>query len=204
MPSAREQIAWQFNMNHGLGNRIWPVGLLALLLLNGCGSPPRAHTTFLDSIDLVHMTDRMAESFASDDVIGERTSEDDPWVISVYRVVNHTNQIIPEHERWLYLGRLRSHLAQSDLAEKRRLIWVVPPERWPVIQQHLDESSPPELRMEPTHLLTATFDALTRTGPRGRSDTYLCAYQLVDLESGRVVWEDRWEMKKSVSGLVFD
>ncbi len=187
--------------------------LLALLwtgaVLAGCGGgPPTARTTFLNSVDLVHMTDRMAESFAQDETIRASTDTDDPWVISIYRVVNHTNQIMPERERWLYIGRLRSLLSQTDLMRDRRIVWVVPPERWPLIVEELGPeygpTDPSMMRRSPTHLLTAEFNALTQTHARGRSDAYLCAFQLVDLESGRIVWEDAWEVKRAVSGLMFD
>lgn len=173
------------------------------LLMIGCSGPPKVRTPFLTSVDLREMSDRMAESFAGDEVIGSRTPSSERWVISMDRVVNHTNQIIPENERWLYLARLRSRLAQSDIAQRRNLVWIIPPERWPIVQPELGDA-PPELRLAPTHLLTATFDALTRTGPRGRSDAYFCSYQLVDLQSGRMVWEDAWEVKRAVSGLTFD
>src|SRR5438034_9280043 len=96
------------------------------LVLAGCGGPPKPHTTFLRSVDLIDMTDRMAESFAHNDVISARTPNDQPWVISMYRVANYTNQIIPDREKWLYLARLRVLLAQSDLANQRHLIWIIP------------------------------------------------------------------------------
>lgn len=179
--------------------------LLVLILLTGCGGPPRVQTTFLGSVDLIDMTNQMAQSFARDEAISARRATDEPWVISIYRVVNHTNQVIPERERWLYIGRMRSLLAQSDIATQRRLIWIVPPERWPAIARELGEANePPGLRMNPTHLLTAEFNTLTTTSARGRSDMYVCSYQLVDLATGLLVWEDSWEVKRSVTGLTFD
>lgn len=178
---------------------------LLLMALTACTSPPRARTTFLNSADLVNMTDRMAESFTRDEVIGRRTSEDDPWVISIYRVVNHTNQIMPERERWMYIGRLRALLAQTDVAQQRSLIWVVPPERWPMIAEEMGTQQEPfGLRMNPTHQLTAEFHTLTHTSAAGRSDAYVCSFQLIDLRSGAITWEDSWEVKRAVSGLTFD
>ena len=179
-------------------------GLLLLALLGGC-APPAVRTTFLNSVDLVDMTDRMAESFAADTVLAARTPDDEAWVISIYRVVNHTNQIIPDREKWLYVARLRARLAQSRIGDERRIIWIIPPERWPIVAGELGGPDEPYgLRMPPTHLLTATFSALTVTSGQGRSDTYFCAYELVDLDSGRLVWEDRWEVKRAASGLTYD
>lgn len=177
----------------------------ALILANlaACSGPPKVRTTFLNSVDLVHMTDQMAQSFATDDVISGRTERDEPWVISIFRVVNHTNQIIREDERWLYIGRLRGQLARSNVSGERNMIWVIPPERWPLVADELG-TPPPELRLSPTHLLTAEFNVLTQTHSHGRSDAYVCSFQLVDLDSGSIVWEDAWEVKRTAAGLTFD
>ena len=191
------------------------MAVLVMLSLGGCVSPPQARTTFLTSADLVEMTDRMARSFTRDEIIASRSSSDEPWVISIYRVVNHTNQIMPERERWMYIGRLRALLAQcrlemtlanqTDVSQQRSLIWIVPPERWPMIAQELGaDHEPYGLRMNPTHQLTAEFHTLTNTSAAGRSDAYLCSFQLIDLRSGSIVWEDSWEVKRAVRGLTFD
>ncbi len=173
--------------------------------LAGCGGPPKVHTTFLQSVDLIAMTDKMAASFTHDDVIAARTPESEPWVISMYRVQNHTNQIIPDREKWLYLARLRALLAQTDVSKQHNLIWIIPPERWPIVAQELGVSEEPYgLRWNPTHQLTAEFHALTNTSGAGRSDAYVCDYQLLDLRSGVIEWEDSWEVKRAISGKTYD
>ncbi len=175
-----------------------------LLAAAGCAAPA-ARTTFLRSVDLIDMTDRMAQSFARDPVIGRRSPGEEPWVVSVYRVTNHTNQIIPDREKWLYVGRLRAMLARTDLTRQRRIIWVIPPERWPIVAEELGlDEEPYGLRMPPTHLLTAEFYALTNTSAEGRSDTYMCSFQLLELKGGTIVWENAWEVKRAVSGLTYD
>ena len=175
---------------------------LAVVVAAGC-APPAAHTTFLNDVDLVDMTDRMAQSFAADPVIGRRSESSDPWIISLDRVVNHTNQIIPSREKWLYVARLRLQLAASDVAGERSFVWVIPPERWPAAPDELpgDERGP---RLRPTHLLGAEFQTLTNTSGAGRSDMYVCSFQLTEIAGGRLVWEDWWEVKRAVSGLTYD
>ncbi len=177
--------------------------LLAALLMIGCFRPPEARTTFLSSVDLLDMTDRMAESFAADPVIGRRNPDDDRWVVSIDRTANRTNEIIPDREKWLYVGRLRAILAESGVGADRGVIWVVPPERWPAVSRELDgdEAGP---RLSPTHVLSAEFHALTNTSGAGRTDAYLCAFQLSDLRSGRLVWEDAWEVKRAAAGRTYD
>jgi hypothetical protein len=181
------------------------IAAAACVVLAGCGAPPRARTTFLDSVDLVAMTNTMAASFARTEAITDRSSATEPWIISVDRISNFTNQIIPDREKWLYIGRLRARLAESDLARERAITWIIPPERWPMIAEELGVAEAPYgLRLDPTHLLTAEFHALTATTALTRSDTYVCSYQLLALEDGRIVWEDAWEVKRVARGLVFD
>lgn len=183
-----------------------PPGLLLLALVAGCATPPPAvRTTFLRSVDLVAMTDAMAQSFAAAPAVQERGPGSPPWVISLDRLTNRTNQIIREGEKWLYLVRLRGLLQQSDLSSRRSIEWVVPPDRWrEVARTHGVAGEPALVRTPPTHRLTAEFLALTTTSAAGRTDTTVCSYQLVDLESGRLVWEDTWEVKRSAAGLTWD
>jgi hypothetical protein len=168
-----------------------------------CNNAPKVRTTFLNSVDLVEMTDRMAASFAQDEVIGQRTPQSPPWIVSIDRIHNFTNQIIPERQKWLYIARLRGVLAQSDIAWQRNITWIVPPEQWARLQEELGDA-PPELRRTPTHTLTGQFDALTNTSGQGRSDTYLCSYFMFDLNSGVEIWHDKWEVKRAVSGKTYD
>jgi len=141
-----------------------------LLMLTACGGPPKVRTTFLGSVDLMAMTDQMAQSFTQDDVINARSEASEPWVVSIYRIVNNTNQVIPEREKWLYINRLRAQLDRSDVAQRRSITWIIPPERWSIIAAETGEPEPYGLRLDPTHLLTAEFDALTNTSGRGRTD----------------------------------
>lgn len=174
-------------------------------LTGGCAGPPRTATTFLRSIDLQEMTDQVASSFAHSDAMAQRdAATDDPWVISIYRIANHTNQIIRDTEKWLYVERMRGLLAQSDVGRRRNIIWVYPAEQWRHIADAVDRDEPDGLRWPPTHQLTGTFGALTVTSEAGRSDTYICTYELVDLETGYVIWEDWFEVKRAISGRTWD
>lgn len=185
------------------GRAIVLIALSAFLV--SCGPPPEARTTFLQSVDLIDMTDEMAQRFAADPAISSRMPDDDAWVISIDRMVNRTNQIIPDGEKWLYLNRLRALLAQSNIAQEKSLLWVIPPERWSIVRsEHPEAEEPYGLRLPPTHLLTATFLALTNTSAAGRTDTYHCGYELIELGSGSIVWEGSWEVKRATTGRTWD
>lgn len=179
--------------------------VIAWAALGGCAGPPTVRTTFLSDVDLVEMTDRMAESFVQAPALSERTAdaEPEPWVISFNRMTNHTNEVIPQREKWLYVARLRALLAVSRVGAERNLIWIIPPKHWHLVADELG-TAPLELRMKPTHQLSAEFAALTTTSGRGRSDIYLCEYRLVDLRTGRLTWTDSWEVKRAVSGRTYD
>ena len=164
-------------------------------------SAPEVRTTFLGSVDLVDMTDRMADSFADDPVIGRRSEASETWVVSIDRVVNHTDQVLPGRENGRYATRLRAKWAEDDIARQRSIVWVGPPERWPAAAGELESK---HRRLPPTHLLAAEFQTLTLTSAAGRSDTYVCAFQLTDLGDGRLVWEDLWEVKYAVQGLTWN
>ncbi len=179
------------------------MGVMSLALV-AC-SPPKVSTSFLRDVDLIECTERMSRSFAQSPVISTRSYASPRWIISIDKLANHTNQIIVENEKWAWIGRLRSLLTQSRISEQKALIWIVPPEKWPIIQEELRSvGEPPDLRRSPSHLLTAAFTVLTNTSASGRSDSYLCTFQLVDLSSGELVWEDAWEVKRAVSGTTYD
>lgn len=180
---------------------------IALLgTMTGCASPMpgAAPTTFLRSVDLVEMTDLMAESFAGSDALADRDETDERWTISIHRIANHTNQIIRNTEKWLYVERMRGLLAQSDVGRARNIVWMYPAEHWRTIAERTDYEQPPSLRMEPTHRLSGEFYALTTTSEAGRTDTYFCSYELVDLETGQLVWEDAFEVKRAIRGRTWD
>jgi hypothetical protein len=191
---------------HGFGSAgFHACALISLsVLLSACASgAPVARTTFLDSIDLIEMTDRMAQSFSAHEAIASRRPESERWVISMNRIENHTNQIIPDREKWLYVARLRALLDRGALARSKNLTWIIPPERWSMLQDELGPE-PAALRLLPTHQLTGEFTALTSTSGHGRSDAYLAEYHLFDLVDGRLIWSDHWEVKRAISGRTYD
>ena len=53
-------------------------------------------------------------------------------------------------------------------------------------------------RRTATHALTATFYSVTTATRQARTDSYLCSFQLLDLSSDRITWEDRFEVKRGV------
>ena len=169
-----------------------------LVALSGCGGP-RIDNTRLGSGDLVVMTDRMAGSFAESGVFVGRDDSSEPWVVSVQPVSNQTNDIIPDGEKRAYITRLRSLLMASGEMRDRGVVFVLPADHADALNVRQIEAGGVVMdRERPTHSLYSTFYAATTAGRGGRSDTYLCAFRLIDLRDDRVVWEDRYEVKRGV------
>lgn len=175
--------------------------LIALAALASCAGPRLYDTTMLGSVDVVDMTDRMVVSLVESSALEGRDAASEPWVITMDRVSNRTEHIMSPGERWGIMNRLRALLMQTELRRDRHLLFVLPAEAW----QSLDVAEePPPTRRPPTHALRATFLSDTQSSIDARVDAYLCAFQLVDLTSGLLVWEDAFEVKYVVERNAFD
>ncbi|MBI1373834.1 MAG: hypothetical protein GC159_14010 [Phycisphaera sp.] len=160
----------------------------------GACSEPRINNTRLGSTDLVVMTDRMVQSLMANNAVASRTPRSEPWVVTLDRVSNRTNDIIPDGEKWLFMARLRARLSESPSLRDRNLTFIVPAER----RGQIEHEGHPAETLKPTHALAATFHALTTQSRGGRTDTYLCAFELLDLRDDHLVWEDSYEIKQAV------
>lgn len=167
--------------------------LLIALPLVGC-SVPKLNTTRLDSIDLVTMTDQMAASLTSSEAITGSDRSSKPWTVTMDRVSNQTNDIMPEGEKRAFLARLRAQLNQSPALASRNITFVAPLAQ----RQATEELQVAPTAIRPTHALTATFYAASERTRAARSDAYLAAFQLLDLKTNQIVWEDRYEVKYAV------
>ncbi len=169
--------------------------ILAVLVSAGC-SAPRVSNTRLGPDDLQAMTDQMVESLLNSRAVAGRSADSDFWIITLDRVSNQTNDVLPLRERWVFMNRLRARLNESDAMRQRNLAFVLSAEAAEALNRRQREVW--GRRAVPTHALAATFSALTQFGHTGRSDTYLCAFRLTELASDLLVWEDRYEVKRTV------
>lgn len=177
----------------------------------GC-SAPRVNTTRLMAADLVAMSRKMAHSLLNSPALAGRGPDSPRWVVVMDRAVNLTNTIIPKREKWAFVARLRALLNQSPVLRHSHITFILsrPKAESLAGQEGLPpegaEASDGEMggRLTPTHALSATFYAMTNVSRWGRSDTYLAAFQLIDLSSGLIVWEDKYEVKRAVVRNKFD
>lgn len=180
--------------------------LLFVCLPAGCAATPgspQINTTLLDSVDLVRMSDLMSESLLASDVDLSQA------VIVTDRVVNRTNHIMPIGEKEHFLARLRVTLAQTGVARQRGVVFVARPDETSAFTAPLPadasttaEHNPSDGRPPgpgPSHALTATFYTLTNVDRMVRTDTYECGFQLLNLRTRQVEWEDAYRVDYAVA-----
>jgi PBP1b-binding outer membrane lipoprotein LpoB len=175
------------------------------VMLAGCAGPainPHARSTFLNSHDLVNMTDQMAASIASDPIITKITARH-PMVIVLTPLKNDTNELIPRDQGDTFLHRVRV-LLTAHQSLRRHFEFVLNPATFNRLQKQEGISTaqlgPRAGRVLPQYALQATFYADTKVAPKYRSDYYLCTFFLTNIHSGRIIWEGSYETKKAVHG----
>ncbi len=179
-------------------------GLIALVMaVSGCAGPalnPDMRNTFLDSHDLVVMTDKMASSIAADPVIAQLTAHR-PMIIVLTEMKNKTDEIIPRAQGDIFLHRVRA-LLTAHQSLRRQFIFVLNKATYQRLaaQKELGTAQlgPRADRVQPGYALQATFYSDTKVAPEYRSDYYLCTFFLTNIHTGQIIWEGSYETKKAV------
>ncbi len=185
--------------------RLWELVALTIWLLGlaGCGGPalnPDMRNTFLDSHDLVAMTDKMASAIASDPVIARLTSHG-PITIVLTALKNNTDQIIPRNQGDIFLHRVRV-LLTAHQSLRREFIFVLNRAAYQRLAAGelpgIGPLGPDVNRLQPLYALQATFYSDNKVSPEYRSAYYLCTFYLTNIRTGRIIWEGTYETKKAV------
>ncbi len=175
--------------------------LVCLLVVVGAGCASATAVGFnpgLDGVDLQKMTDAMAESIARDPQVQAAIAEQGPMRVVLLPVENYmTGEVLPAGQRHAFVARVRSLLAKQAPGQ---FIWIANRDAYHYARrmelEGVDPGPDPDA-MQPRYALTARFDSLTNVDPRVRSSSYLCAYELIDLENREVLWQDHYELKKT-------
>jgi hypothetical protein len=139
----------------------------------------------LGSADLVVASDKATAGIAAVPEIASATAAGGRTVVVMDRVENKTSD--PSANFQIYLARIRVSLNQSGAS--RHLVFVESRAKAEGIKDR--EGVTESARIKPHFALTGTFYDL----PRGRTNYHLLTFQLVDLTSDVVVWEDSYEVK---------
>lgn len=180
-------------------------------VLAGCHASavnPDARTTFLDSDDMVRMTNQMAQSIIADPLIAQEAAKG-PLRIVIKPVINETNEIITDNRKELFVARLQGLLAANP-ALRDRFIWVMNRDDFEKLRsEEIPEAKlgPTENQIQPDFALYAHFLADTNATNKGRYDMYLCQYKLTRLsggQSGVELWTGQYETSKHVKKQFLD
>jgi hypothetical protein len=178
------------------------LSLALVILVAGCGMP-RINTTMLTPDDVTRMTDKMAQSIVRTPAVAKRTAASPRWIVSFDKVTNLTMHVMEEREQWRTMARFRALLSATRLRTERNFHFILPPEEWELYSGE-NAYADPMFRAKPTHSLQATFRTDTSQSMQHRADTYLCAFQLLRLSDGEILWEDAYEVKYTVEKNRFD
>ncbi len=159
-------------------------------------------STFLNADDLKAMTDQMAQSIISDQIVQQEMAQG-PLRVVVKPVINETSEIITDNRKEMFVHRLQGLLSQNG-AMRGRFTWVINREDYEKLRkEEIPESQlgPTEERVNPDYALYAHFVSDTRATTKTRQDVYLCQYELVRLTgaaTGKGVWTGQYETSKNI------
>ena len=153
----------------------------------------------IDARDVAAITDAMAQSLAASAALTSGTTTASRGVVTLDRVENRTEHLMPPTERWAIMARFRALLTASALGEK--VTFVLPHNEWRDLEPAQARAA---ARLKPTHALRATFWSDTRSSPTHRTDAYLCTFRLSDLNSGAILWEDAFELERAITRNTLD
>ena len=180
------------------------LGLAMLVGVAACNKTAinsKAETSFLDSTDLVTMTDQMAAAIASDSDVAAVTARK-PMIVVMQELRNRTNEILRSPGKEIFVHRVRALLAEKQVL-RQQFKFVLNRNAYDRLlkQEGFSASNLGETvdRIVPEYALTATFYADTKVNLDQRSDYYLCTYQLTHLGTGQILWEGKYETKKAIT-----
>jgi hypothetical protein len=175
--------------------------ILAVGLLGGCASAVESgHNTFLDSDDLIKMTDQMSASIAASPEVNTAIQQEGKLRVVVQPVSNELEAaVLPPGQADAFTARVRYLLGKHA---PDRFTWIMNRAAYYRLREQELSGVPlgpaPEA-ISPRYGLVARFRSLADESSRGRSDAYLCVFELTDLQTRTILWTDKYEVKKSAT-----
>ena len=181
--------------------------LFVTLSVMSCTPKPVGETTRITINDIDAMTAAMAQSLLSSDAFKLRDADSKPWVVSIDKVLNLSDDVMTQNEQWSIMSQVRGAAPITALGDEKAVRFVIPPEHAVQMQESAETAEfetgfGADRRV--THTMTATFRSVTRAQAKRRSDLYYCEFELVDLSTGEPMWSDRFEFKRQAGGHVWD
>jgi PBP1b-binding outer membrane lipoprotein LpoB len=152
--------------------------------------------TGIESQDLVGVADKMARSIVGIPQIANATT---PPIVVLDPVINETRFPINKD---IFLTRIRTELNTKAVGKvtflARDRMAALEKERNLKREGSVTASSDPHVQefLGANYFLTGTLQGLSTRTTKGTSDYILYAFQLIDVRTSAIVWEDSAEIKK--------
>jgi hypothetical protein len=151
----------------------------------------------LGGVDLVEMTDQMAQSIAGDPEVRAAIGKAGALRVVCQPVENEmTAEVLPRGQAEAFVARVRTLLSKQAGDD---FVWIMNRDAFYRLRgrelEGVDLGPSPDA-VQPQYALTARFNSLTKESAKGRSSYYLCTYQLTNLDDRTVLWTDKYEVKK--------
>lgn len=180
--------------------------LAGALALAACSTPPQS--TRLTAKDFDVTVQQVTASLSRSDFLADRRPDSPPIRIVTRRVENLTSDVLTQGEMWMAVVRVQAALPVQALAQERNVVFQMPPEEIQRLRRDGFESPLGPENM-PTHELKAVFRSSTRSGLEKddkhtdvRKEYYFLEYQVLDLSTREVVWNDAFEFAREARGLM--
>jgi PBP1b-binding outer membrane lipoprotein LpoB len=176
-----------------------PLVITAISLLAGCAGNNTAVShgtnTALDAANLVEMSEQMTASILRSPPVQSELSGKGRLKVVIQPVENRmTGEVLPRGSKELFVAKLRNEL-QERAPDK--FAWVMNRDNWYALRDRELDRGPDPSRVQPEYALTARFSSITDENSKHRSSYYLCVYNLIDINTGQLLWTDKYEVKKS-------
>ncbi|MDB5297598.1 MAG: hypothetical protein JWO31_3581 [Phycisphaerales bacterium] len=142
------------------------------------------------------MTDQMAASIVADPDVQAAIVKEGSLRVVLQPVENRmTGEVLPRGEAEAFVARVRALLTKRA---RGQFTWVVNRETFYRLRATELEGQlgPSPDAVDPRYCLWAQFYSLTREDAGRRSSSYLCTFELTDLERRSTLWTDKYEVKK--------
>ncbi len=146
------------------------------------------------------MTEKMAMSLGGDPEVRAAAAEQGSLKVVVLPVQNYmTGEIMPEGQKKAFVGRLRALLQQQT---PTTFTWIANRDAYNYVRsaelEGVDAGPNPD-SLQPRYALQGRFDSLTNVSAIVRSVSYLCVFELLDLQTRETIWADSFELKKTAA-----
>jgi len=172
-------------------NRFCAFSIVFFILAASCSSSPK--TTRLKDIDLLETTDVMSGSLKSSLFFVECANSKLPIRLSYQKAENQSSDMLRPAEQWMFVERVLDSAMIQTLKDSYDITTIRAAEK-------INRST----NRDVTHLMTAVVTTVTRDEYKDRTDAYRCQYEIINLQTGELVWSDGYEIKRVASGLSWD